>query len=176
MFVFRAFYQTLIRSFIGVDFDAFGVTFYPYDGEENKIENLSVLGKKFNITNKGNGRYIKEILLNGKAIKGTNRIPYDMLSNENDITVCKCEEKPCIAIHSFNGVSITEYNFKEGVISFNAQITGHNLLKIETDCDVDVSMNGNKKKYCSENGIVKLTITNDNTEDLLNIVISKAEK
>ncbi|MBQ9965397.1 MAG: hypothetical protein IJP22_01545 [Clostridia bacterium] len=157
MFVMRAFYQTIIRSYIGADFDASGVTVYPYSGKENKIENLHAFGKIFNIENKGEGRYLSRIILNGKEIKGTNRIPFDMIESVNNIVIEKCDKAPELSVYSFNGAKITDYSIKENKISFNAEITGHAILKVITEKDITISIGGNEKVYKPVSSKVKIT-------------------
>ena len=158
MFVFRAFYATLIRSYIGVDFDTAGVTVYPYSGKENKIENLHAYGKTFNVENKGEGRYLSKIILNGKEIVGTNKIPFDMLESVNNIVIEKCDKKPDMAIYCFNGAKILDYSFEKSKISFNAEISGHAILKVLTDRDITVSVNGNETVCKSNSGKAKITV------------------
>lgn len=159
MFTFRAFYQTIIRSYIGVDFDHGGVTVYPYSGDEASVYGVHALGKVFDICVKGSGQYIEKLTVNGQSVVGSNRIPFDLLKDKNEICVTRTEKpQRKIYLRSFNGATITKYDYQEDHLSMNAEITGHAILKLQSEKDVVVSVDGNEVTYVPENGLVKVSV------------------
>lgn len=85
----RGFYNAVVHSFVGVDFDAFGINFYPYSGEELELLNLSFGKRKFDIHIKGSGANILDIILNGENTGSKNSIPFKDLKDLNDIVVIR---------------------------------------------------------------------------------------
>ncbi len=64
----RAWYEAVIHSVVGIDFDHNGMNIYPYDGEEMTIKNLHFAGKTFDIYMCGCGKNIKDVIVNGKSV------------------------------------------------------------------------------------------------------------
>lgn len=91
----RGFYNAVIHSYVGVDFDEQGLNFYPYSGDEIRIENLHWGNMTFDIAMLGSGNTIQEVMLNGKSLGNVNFIPYKMLKSENMITVSR--NQPSVA-------------------------------------------------------------------------------
>ena len=85
----RGFYNAVVHSFVGVDFDAHGINFYPYSGEELDLLNLNFGKRKFDIHIKGSGKNILGIVLNGENIGIKNSIPFKDLDDYNDIVVIR---------------------------------------------------------------------------------------
>ena len=83
----RGFYNALVHSYIGVDFDERGMNFYPYSGEEVAIENLHFGEKSFDVEMKGSGAKIREVVLNGESLGSVTSIPYEMLKEKNIVQV-----------------------------------------------------------------------------------------
>ena len=66
----RAWYEAVIHSIVGVDFDMNGLKFYPYSGEEMSILGLYYNNKILDIHMKGSGRNIEYIEVNGERYYG----------------------------------------------------------------------------------------------------------
>ncbi len=88
----RGFYNAVIHSYIGVDFDKNGMNLYPYSGEEVEIENLHFGNRCFNIRMTGSGSYIQNVTLNGKSLGSVKNIPFDALQTENTLEVTRGNE------------------------------------------------------------------------------------
>lgn len=87
-FTIRAWYEAIVHSVIGVDFDEKGIAFYPYSGEEISVEGLHYANRIYNISMKDSGKNIEKIILNGKEYKNNgNTIAYESLDKVNNIEV-----------------------------------------------------------------------------------------
>lgn len=86
----RAWYEAAVHSVVGVDIDAEGLNFYPYDGEEMSLEGMHYGDKILDIYLKGSGRKIRQIVLNGKIVRENCKITKDMLEKRNTIEVVRC--------------------------------------------------------------------------------------
>ena len=128
----RGFYQAALHGVFGVEADVGGLTFYPYEGEEMRLENFRFFDKIFDISMVGSGKYIEKIIVNGNVIKGTNKLPMDCLRDENKISVYRTNERPySVFISSCNGVEISEYTFEDDTIK--AKVRGYAKCRIEVD-------------------------------------------
>lgn len=83
----RGFYNAVIHSYIGVDFDENGINFYPYSGEEVEIENLHFGNRTFTIKMCGSGKKIENVELNGKSFGEKYSIPFSVIKETNVIVV-----------------------------------------------------------------------------------------
>ena len=128
----RGFFQAALHGVFGVSADVGGLTFYPYDGEEMKLLNFSFFNKRFDISMVGSGKYIEKIIANGKEIKGTNKLPMDVLENDNEIFVYRIKEKIYpVTVLSANGVEISDYTFENNIIKAKAK--GYSKCRIRTE-------------------------------------------
>lgn len=87
----RGFYNAIVHSYIGVDFDRNGVNFYPYSGEEVEIENLHFGKRSFHIQMTGKGTKIQNVTLNGRSLGPVKNIPFADLAEKNTIQVVRTE-------------------------------------------------------------------------------------
>ncbi len=87
----RGFYNAVIHSYIGVDFDKNGLNLYPYAGDESEIENLHFGKYIVNLKMQGSGNMIQNVKLNGKNLGAVTRIPFALLQDENHIIVTRTE-------------------------------------------------------------------------------------
>ena len=62
----RGFYNALVHSYVGIDFDENGLNIYPYSGEEAALYNLHFGHRTFDITITGSGKLIGSVVVNGK--------------------------------------------------------------------------------------------------------------
>ncbi len=88
-FGLRAWYEAIVHSIVGVDFQEGGVVFHPYSGEEMSILGLHFADKTIDVHMKGGGRHIESINVDGKDFTETDRISADMLRQHSVITVMR---------------------------------------------------------------------------------------
>ncbi len=146
MFTYRAFYQSILRSVIGIDFDHAGVTVYPYHSAEMSVEGVHMLGSVFDVRVCGTGKYIERLNVNGTELVGTHRVPFDLLSDHNTITAFRTEAQSCpIELISCNGAYITGYSAFTDGIAFTIEPQGHAVLKLQSQQAVKVEMDSGEK-------------------------------
>ena len=83
----RGLYNAAVHAVVGVDLDAGGLTVYPYSGKELQLTGLHWGDMLFDVQMQGSGPFVKSIEVNGKTVKGTHKIPLDMLTKENRVVV-----------------------------------------------------------------------------------------
>ncbi len=88
----RGWYEAAVHSVVGIDFAENGMNIYPYDGEEMSLKNLHYNGKSFDIYMKGSGRYIKDVILNGKSIGAVKEIAMSCFKAHNTVEVTRCNK------------------------------------------------------------------------------------
>jgi len=154
----REWYQGIIHSFVGVDADAGGITFYPYSGEEMKLLGMHYLGKTFDIEMKGSGPYIEYIEVNGKKIQGTNKLPLEYYQNDKHvfITVRRTTNNLYpVFVKSGAGIILKNWHYDRGIIKTQVEGAGLNYLKISSEKLPIVKIN-NKKVKVDFNADLKL--------------------
>ena len=97
----RAFYTSVIESYIGVYADYGGLQFAPNSLGECAIDNLHFGSHTAQIRFCGKGRFVSEIQINGEHVVGTNKIPYDLLREENKVHIIKTELEPALYISEY---------------------------------------------------------------------------
>lgn len=85
----RGFYNAVVHSYIGVDFDNEGINFYPYSGDEVEIANLHFGSRSFDISMCGSGNEVENVILNGKELGNVLSIPFADLEKTNTIKVIR---------------------------------------------------------------------------------------
>lgn len=137
----RVFYQSVVRSVIGLDFDHGGLTVYPRSGGEYTLTGLHMLGKTFDVAVKGSGKYIRQITVNGTVLEATHKIPMDLLQPHNQIEVQRAAAPVTpFALRSVNGGSLMDYRFNGTVLSAALEVPGHALLKLYTGAPLTVTV------------------------------------
>lgn len=146
----RGWYQAVIHGIVGVGTDAGGITFFPYEGEALTLKGLHYLGKTLDIEMCGSGRYIESVEVNGQIIKGTNKLPSDLLksdvtSNEEHIRikVKRVKENPYVMyVKQSSGLEFLEYSYKEGKLTTKIKGAGTSRIKLVTSKELLVKLNG----------------------------------
>ena len=83
----RSWYSTLINTMAGFDMDSEGIVFSPCDAPDFHIRNLTIRGRKVDLSITGSGWKIGKLLFNGKAVAAPHRIPFADLKAQNKIHV-----------------------------------------------------------------------------------------
>lgn len=136
LYNYRAFYQAIVRGMYGLDFDMFGVTVFPHSCKDISVKNLHAMGRSFDFDIIGCGDFVESVTVNGVELRGTNRIPFDILKDCNTVLVKKCENAPKdLQIMRFNSAKITDYSFSNKEISCSVEVAGHAVLAIAGDID-----------------------------------------
>ena len=154
----REWYQGIIHSYVGVDADAGGITFYPYSGEEMELLGMHYLGKTFDIEMKGSGPFIEYIEVNGKKIQGTNKLPLEYYQNDKHIIVTvrrTTNNLYPVFVKSGAGIVLKNWNYDKGIIKTQVEGAGLNYLKISSEKLPIVKIN-NKKVKVDFNADLKL--------------------
>jgi hypothetical protein len=154
----REWYQGVIHSYVGVDADAGGITFYPYSGDEMKLLGMHFLGKTFDIDMKGSGPYIEYIEVNGKKIQGTNKLPLEYYQDDKHVivTVKRTTSNPYPVFVKYGaGIVLKNYHYDKGIIKTQVEGAGLNYLVISSEKLPIVKIN-NKKVKADFNADLKL--------------------
>ena len=159
-FGMRTWFQGIIHGLVGVDADAGGITIFPYNGKEMTLLGLHYLGKTFDFAMKGSGPYIKYIEIDGKKIRGTNKVPEEYYRDKEHIkiTVWRTADKPTPVYITYGaGIILKNYSYDNGTINTQVQGAGLNYLKISSD-RVPVVMVNNNPVNVNYNDDLKLAI------------------
>jgi len=145
----RGWYQAIIHGVVGLEIDAGGITFFPYEGEEMKLKGFHYLNKILDFNMCGSGRYIEYIEINGKSIRGTNKVPIDLININNNkhikIKVKRVKENPYVAyIKNANGLEFIEYIYSENKIITKIKGGGTSRLKIITSEELLIKIDGER--------------------------------
>jgi len=154
----REWYQGIIHSYVGVDADAGGITFYPYSGDEVKLLGMHYLGKTFDIEMKGSGPYIEYIEVNGTKILGTNKLPLEYYQNDKNVIVTvkrTTNNLYPVFVKSGAGIVLKNWHYDKGIIKTQVEGAGLNYLKISSEKLPIVKIN-NKKVKVDFNADLKL--------------------
>jgi hypothetical protein len=132
----REWYQGIIHSYVGVDADAGGITFYPYSGDEVKLMGMHYLGKTFDIEMTGSGPYIEYLEVDGKKIIGTNKLPLEYYQNIKHVSVIvkrTTYNLYPVSIKYGAGIVLKNYTYNKGKIKTQVEGAGLNYLKISSE-------------------------------------------
>lgn len=157
-FTMRTWFQGVIHGLVGVDADAGGITFYPYNGKEMKLSGLHYLDKTFDFDMKGSGPYIGFIEVDGKKIFGTNKLPEEYYRDKKQIkiTVMRTGKNPFpVSIRSTAGILLKNYSFNNGIIKTQIEGAGLTRLKISAE-KVPVILIDGKQLKCDFDTSLKL--------------------
>lgn len=83
----RGWYEGILHSYVGVDFNETGPAFYPYSGPEVSVMGLHYGGRTYDIHMKGSGPVIVYYMVNGEKVPGEIKIPEEMLHAHTTIEV-----------------------------------------------------------------------------------------
>ena len=117
----RKWYKIIVKILLGISFDEGGLTFAaPLKGYS--VKNLKYFGKRYEIKTEGDGKLINCISVNGKILKGTKKIPCDLLDKSVNKIVISLYDGEKYGVIKASGVKITEYyEDKNENISFKAR-------------------------------------------------------
>jgi len=165
----REWYQGIIHSYVGVDADAGGITFYPYSGDEMKLLGMHYLGKTFDIEMKGSGQFIEYIEVNGKKIQGTNKLPLEYYQNDEHIIVIvnrTTNNLYPMFVKYGAGIKLKNYHYDNGKIKTQVEGAGLNYLKISAKKLPAVKINNKlvKVDYNSDLKLASLKLSLKNGE------------
>lgn len=133
----RGWYQAAVHSVVGVDADEGGLTFYPYGGEEMELSGFHYRGRQYTVRMAGSGRYIRTIAAEPFEVKGTNKLPDDMLSSgPSMITVYRTETNPWpVSVLDGVGIAITGFTLSETRLETELSGHGHRKLRFRVRTD-----------------------------------------
>lgn len=141
----RGWYQALIHGVVGVEIDAGGVAFHPYDGAEMKLLGLHYMGKTLDIELYGSGTFIDRIEVDGKTVRGTNKLPADLFGDKDriGIQVYRVKENPFAAyIKDAVGLQLEEYRYDAHGISAKVSGPGTSRMKIAAEKAFTAKLDG----------------------------------
>lgn len=121
-FSMRPWYSGAMQSILGFIMEDGGITFSPTDIGNFRMENLTVGKHNINVTVKGKGKYLDRITVNGKTLRGTAKIPEDLLEKTNEITVYRSKTQKT-ALLSAHGATLTDYTEGEVTVNFRGSVT-----------------------------------------------------
>ena len=85
----RGFYNSIVHSFVGIDFDEKGLNIYPYSGEEVEIDNLHFGESNFDIRIKGSGKRVISAVFNGRDLGSVLTIGYNNFKECNTLEIIR---------------------------------------------------------------------------------------
>ncbi|RAP76041.1 hypothetical protein [Paenibacillus montanisoli] len=159
----RGWYQAAIHGVFGLDADAGGITFFPYSGEEMALHNFRYRGQIYDFEMKGSGPYIASIVVNGKEIKGTNKLPFLAAGNRkrNKVQVNRVTHRPQQAWLKYGyGIELLDIDCEEGAIKARLSGVGTCRLKIAAAAKPNVAIDGHPAEthYDEASGIATLEL------------------
>jgi hypothetical protein len=123
-----------------------------------KLLGMHFLGKTFDIEMKGSGPFIEYIEVNGKKIRGTNKLPLEYYQNDEHIivTVKRTADNPYpVFVKSGAGIVLQNYHYDKGTIKTQVEGAGLNYLVISSEKLPIIKIN-NKKVKVDFNADMKL--------------------
>jgi len=164
----RGWYATIVHNIVGVDLDEGGLTVYPYSGKEMQLLGLHFGEKTFDIHLCGSGAFVKSIEINGSAIFGTNKVPFDMLMDKNKVVVYRGEtaESFC-TIKKTYGIKISEYSYTNEMVeaTLNGCANGECVLYSEKPIEVMLNEQPAEMQLCKD-GNYKIQIDFSNAQSV----------
>ena len=159
-FALKKWYCDIVEVLCGLSFDGGGITF-ERPCFEYKLRNLRYRDKTINISVSGAGREIENILVNGQTLKGTLKIPEEMLRNKNEIIVV-LGEKQDFSILRGTGIGIYDYVYEDEKISFTAKGYGLKYLYFTDNAKVYINGKEIRLERLQEQGVayIKMNLTN----------------
>ena len=179
VFGLKGWYQAVIHGIVGVDVDAGGITFYPYSGEEMKLKGLQAAGKILDIEMKGSGEFIEEINVNGMLVKGTNKLPQDVINKTKGskvkISVKRTNKNPYqVFVKTAYGLELSSYIYENNTIKTLVSGYGTCRLKVYSEKYPSLFIDGVESdiKYDSSSQTASIELMLDGkTKNLLEILI-----
>ena len=170
-FGMRAFYTSVIESYIGVYADYGGLQFAPNSLGECAIDNLHFGSHTAQIRFCGKGRFVSEIQINGEHVVGTNKIPYDLLREENKVHIIKTELEPALYISEAYESRIAKYGYLSGCIEFEAQTYGEHTITVHAKQAVEVCINNTLKVLLpDEQGCVTILLSENKNHVCIRLI------
>ena len=162
-FSMRTWYSGAMQSILGFIIEDGSLTVSPTDIGDFRMENLSVGKHKCNITVKGSGKYLDRITVNGRTLRGTAKIPEDLLEKTNEITVYRSKTQKT-ALLSAHGATLSQYKNGEALVTLRGSVT----IEFSSDAPLSVSLDGTPldTRFDGERTIASLRAT-DNKPHLL---------
>lgn len=121
-FSMRTWYSGAMQSILGLILEDGSLTVSPTDIGDFRMENLSIGKHKANVSVVGKGKYLDRINVNGKILRGTAKIPEDILGKENEITVYR-SKTPKTALLSAHGARLCHYKNGEADLILRGSVT-----------------------------------------------------
>ena len=121
-FSMRTWYTGAMQSVLGLIVEDGSLTVSPTDIGDFRMENLSIGNKTANVTVKGKGAYVGSVIVNGKRITGTAKIPENLLEKENEIVVIRAATPKTATLVSAHGAKITEYAPRKAVLTLRGTV------------------------------------------------------
>ncbi|MCY3018249.1 MAG: hypothetical protein NTW87_04350 [Planctomycetota bacterium] len=82
-FAAKAWQIGLLNAIVGVHFDAGGITVGPGLDRPLLLSNLPFHGKRWTISTRGRGPFIRRLTVNGRTTKGSCKVPADLCTGKN---------------------------------------------------------------------------------------------
>ena len=145
----RAWYQAVFHSVVGVDVDPGGITLYPYSGQEMVLRRMHYMERQIDLHMKGSGPYIDSVVVDGKKILATHKIPEDIYrSNRHPVIKVyrsKTRSLP-VTILSADAMRLEDYRFNGKSIRMVGSCNGLVRLRLRADHLPVVKANGRRLK------------------------------
>lgn len=152
-------YKAVLEGVLGIDIDAGGISLLPYSVLEScKIKGLHCGRGVYDFQIEGSGRFIESVKIDGVSIKGTYRIPDELMTpGQHIIEAVYSEHAPgsCL-IEDVAGGGLNQPVIREK--GLQCEITGYGRKKVVLYCEKNpvVFFNGKEATYvrCADNRVI----------------------
>ncbi|MDR1304211.1 MAG: hypothetical protein LBK76_03200 [Verrucomicrobiales bacterium] len=90
----KSLYLALFTGVAGVHFDLGGLEFAEGLRRLVKIDRLNFQGRRYTLTLRGRGAFIRSLTVNGRAVRGTRKLPQAALRRRNTVSVVRTTRPP----------------------------------------------------------------------------------
>jgi hypothetical protein len=125
-------YQSLLFAVVGIDFDVDGMTCHSTHGmPDYLLDDLFFKGGRWTIKKAGKGRFISELQIDGKIVKGTMKIPSSFYTKEqHKLTINYCTDQPSFPrLTRLNGAGLLEVRVTNKKVT--CRIKGFGLTDVQ---------------------------------------------
>lgn len=143
----KSIYMAFFTGLAGLHFDIGGLTFEEGSEREVGIDKLPFRGRQLQITLKGKGSFPKHLLVDGKAITGTRKVPLKALRKRSRIVFERTSKRPKHPVLlSFYGATLDSSDAKAGRLSVSATGATASWLSFFAPAAPQILVNGQPLK------------------------------
>lgn len=145
----RSIYVAFVTNIAGLHFDLGGLTILEGASRHVSLANLPFRNARLSVRVKGSGPFLRSLRVNGNRIRGTRKIPVDLLKHEVDIVAERTSSPPRHpVILSLNGAEVIHVEVKEHFLRAEIRGSTHTWLFFYARAKpTSVAWNGISQKF-----------------------------